>query len=79
MRFACFTDDSDGIRGEVEIFPIPSIGLDLSGPERGWTKLATFGASLYDFQGKHFLNLDLIIVAPIDELFNFARLGHYYS
>ncbi|HRH79209.1 MAG TPA: glycosyltransferase [Cellvibrionaceae bacterium] len=71
MRFACFTDDSDGIRGEVEIFPIPSIGLDLSGPERGWTKLATFGASLYDFQGQTlFLDLDLIIVAPIDELFS---------
>ena len=39
-------------------------------PERGWTKLVTFSENLFDIQGQClFLDLDLIIVNRIDELF----------
>lgn len=73
FRFICLTDNSVGISDQVEIFPIPSIGINLNGPERGWNKLVTFREELYDIQGQAlFLDLDLIIVSAIDELFELS-------
>ncbi len=73
FRFICLTDNSAGISDQVEIFPIPSIGINLNGPERGWNKLVTFRKELYDIQGQAlFLDLDLIIVSAIDELFELS-------
>jgi hypothetical protein len=70
FRFVCLTDNSEGILSQVETFPIPSLGLNLNGPERGWNKLVTFDESLYDLEGQTlFLDLDLLIVSSIDELF----------
>lgn len=69
-RFICLTDDPAGIDAGVEIFPLPSMPVDISGPERGWTKILTFSETLYDLQGKClFLDLDLIILDSIDEFF----------
>jgi alpha-N-acetylglucosamine transferase len=71
FRFVCLTDDVSGVDPKVECLPIPSIGLDLIGPERGWNKLVTFERELYDLQGQAlFLDLDLLIVSPIDEMFS---------
>lgn len=70
FRFVCLTDNSEGINGRVETFPIPSLQLNINGPERGWNKLVTFAGELYDLEGQTlFLDLDLILVSPIDELF----------
>jgi hypothetical protein len=73
FRFICLTDNSFGVIAQVEIFPIPSIGIDLNGPERGWNKLVTFKQELYDIKGQTlFLDLDIVIVSAIDELFELS-------
>lgn len=69
-RFVCLTDDPTGIDPAVEIFPIPTMPVDISGPERGWTKILTFSGNLYDLRGKClFLDLDLVILDSIDDFF----------
>lgn len=70
FRFICLTDDAKGLMSNIECFPIPKISVELSGPERGWNKLAVFQESLYDITGDILcLDLDLIIVGSLDDLF----------
>lgn len=70
-RFVCLTDDVSGLDERVECFPIPTMPVDISGPERGWTKILTFSESMYGLQGQClFLDLDLLIIDKIDDLFN---------
>ncbi len=70
FRFVCFTEDSKGIRDEVEIKPLPELELDPSLPERGWRKLTMFKEKLEDLEGVAlFLDLDLVIVDNIDNFF----------
>ena len=61
FRFVCLTDNTDGIRSEVECFPIPPLDLPPGIPERGWTKLTTFSADLHGLQGSA-LFLDVFFV-----------------
>ncbi len=69
-RFVCLTDDAQGIHPAVECFPIPFVHPEWSGREGGWRKLATFDRVLYDLRGTAlFLDLDVVIVRPIDDLF----------
>jgi hypothetical protein len=71
FRFACLTDNSSGIRAEVETYPIPDIGLAKSHYYRGaWPKIAVFSEDLYGLQGKGlFIDLDTVIWGSIDEFF----------
>jgi len=70
-RFVCLTDDARGLESGIETFPIPSMPVDISGPERGWTKILTFSDPLYDLKGQClFLDLDLLILQSIDEFFS---------
>lgn len=72
-RFVCLTDDAEGIDPGIETFPIPAMPIDIGGPERGWTKILTFSEHLYDLQGSClFLDLDVLIMDSIDELFSLA-------
>lgn len=69
FRFVCLTDDNKGLEQAIETFPIPHLNIS-DGPERGWDKLVTFSAPLYDLTGPAlFLDLDVVIVANIDEFF----------
>ncbi len=69
-RFICLTDDAAGLNEGIEPFPIPPMPVDVSGPERGWNKILTFSTELYDLQGQClFLDLDLLVVDNIDDLF----------
>jgi hypothetical protein len=69
-RFICLTDDDAGLAEKIEAFPIPAMPVDVSGPERGWTKILTFSPSLYDITGTClFLDLDLLVVDSVDDLF----------
>jgi hypothetical protein len=73
FRFVCLTDDASGLNEGIERFPIPEMPVDVSGPERGWTKILTFSPELYDLQGQTlFLDLDLLVVDNIDALFTAA-------
>lgn len=70
FRFVCLTDDASGLNEGIDYFPIPDMPVDVSGPERGWTKILTFSSELYGLKGQAlFLDLDLLIVDNIDELF----------
>ncbi len=72
FQLVCFTEHSEGINPDVEIRPLPSLGLPDNIPERGWLKLATFQNPLADLSGTAlFLDLDVVIVDNIDDLFTF--------
>ena len=71
FRFVCLTDDVEGVRSDVECFPLPALELPDGTPERGWNKLTTFIDCLYDLKGKTlFLDLDVVIVDNIDCFFD---------
>jgi len=72
-RFVCFTDDSTGLRDEIEVFHLlNNIPIDPNAPERGWRKLSVFAKDLYGLEGRAlFLDLDIVIRDNIDELFYF--------
>ena len=69
-RFVCLTDNTAGIRSEVECRPLPAIELADAPPHSGWRKLSCLSPELDDLGGPVlFLDLDLVIVASIDCLF----------
>ena len=72
FRFVCLTDNSEGIRPEVECLPIPSLDLPPGIPERGWTKLTTFTKDLHGLKGTAlFLDVDVVITGPLDDFFTY--------
>jgi hypothetical protein len=69
FRFVCLTDNSMGVRPEVECMPLPSLNL-APGAERGWNKLTTFKSDLHGLRGTAlFLDLDVVIVSDITPFF----------
>lgn len=73
FRFVCLTDDSQGIRPEVEVLPIPPVKVPPKHDVSPWRKLALFSPSLGDLSGKAlFLDLDLIIVGRLDDFFDYS-------
>lgn len=76
FRFICFTENSDGIRSEVEIQPLPEFEeppLEYARYCQAWRKLALFKSGLANMHGKVlFLDLDVVIMNSIDELFSFS-------
>ena len=72
FRFACLTDDPDGLESQICHYPLPTLKAELSGPERGWNKLGVFSEQLYDLQGQVLcLDLDLIITGKLDDFFDY--------
>ena len=71
FRFICFTENSEGIRSEVEIQNLPDLKLPSGSPERGWRKLTVFKKNFGGLSGPTlFLDLDIVIVANLDVFFN---------
>jgi len=71
IRFVCFTDDASGIRPEVECQPLPKVDYD---PKLGkyWPKLGLMQNDLGGLTGLTlFLDLDLVILDNIDQLFTY--------
>ena len=76
FRFVCLTDDSKGIRSEVDCFPIPPLNLELAPGQvdRAWKKLTTFEQNLHGLRGTAlFVDLDVVVVGSLDEFFELAR------
>lgn len=66
FRFICLTDDTTGLRNEVETFPIEP---HLKG---WWPKVQYFKSPLYDVEGPVLaIDLDVIIVENIDCFFTY--------
>jgi len=69
-RFICFTDDGSGISPEVEVMPLPELGLPAGQRDQRWRKLAVFREDLYDLKGQTlFLDLDLVVVDSLEPFF----------
>lgn len=68
FRFVCLTDDTTGIREDVDTFPIPDMGLsDFDWKKGGWPKLSVFAKDLYGLAGRAlFVDLDTVLCGPID-------------
>ncbi|RMX07866.1 glycosyltransferase [Corticibacter populi] len=88
FRFVCLTDDTRGIRAEVECFPIPELDWQRypDQPDRAWKKLATFSPDLHEKYGLQgtalFLDLDVVVVGSLDGFFELPgafRIIHDYA
>ncbi len=72
FQLTCFTDDANGICTEVRVCALPPLDLPPGTPERGWNKLTTLQENLGGLEGEAlFLDLDVVIVANIDEFFTY--------
>jgi hypothetical protein len=71
FRFVCLTGETQGLLPEVEVFPIPDIGLEHSHYYDGaWPKIGVFSSQLYGLQGRClFIDLDTVILDNLDPLF----------
>jgi hypothetical protein len=70
FRFVCFTDDAQGLREDVQVLPLPQLGLPAGQGDLRWRKLAVFRKQLHDLHGTTlFLDLDLVIVDALDAFF----------
>ncbi len=84
VQFVCLTDNSHGIRKEVECLPLPALALDLRTHVNGrrddpwWNKVSLYRKDLHDLSGMTlYLDLDVVIVSSIDDLFTYpGRLPH---
>ena len=71
FMLTCFTDSGEGVLPTIDIKPLPFLDLPDNIPERGWNKLSTLQDGLGGFEGDVlFLDLDVVIVDSIDELFD---------
>lgn len=69
-RFVCFTDDATGLRADVEVQPLPALGLPGGHQDKRWQKLGLFRRDLGGLQGTAlFLDLDLVIVDSLEPFF----------
>ena len=54
-RFVCFTDDGSGLRPDVEVLPLPALGLPDGHQDRRWQKLAVFQRGLRQIEAGRIL------------------------
>lgn len=74
IRFVCLTDDSTGLREEIELHPCPQINIPESHKNRPWRKVSLFAVSehLFGFKGAWlFLDLDLMVTDNLDPFFDY--------
>lgn len=72
-RFICLTDEPEGLRPDIEVFPMPKITVPEYYDVSPWRKLGMFSEKLGDLKGKTlFLDLDIVIVDSIDEFFTYS-------
>ncbi len=75
-RFVCLTDDSTGLRPEVEAFALPLIDIpDFDAKAawtkaHGWLKLTCFANAVHDLSGPTlYLDIDIVITGGLDVFF----------
>lgn len=72
FQLTCFTDDASGINPQIRVCDLPALDLPSGTPERGWNKLTILQQNLAGIRGEVlFLDLDVVIVGNIDELFSY--------
>ncbi len=74
LHFYCVTDHPEGIDPNVRILPLPEVPVVGHRNDRGWKKLGLFAPDLGGPSGDVvYLDLDVVIVEPIDPLFEDPR------
>ncbi|MDR1493262.1 MAG: hypothetical protein LBT05_11135 [Planctomycetaceae bacterium] len=69
-RFVCFTENSSGLKSDIEVRPLPEMNLAEHLPERGWRKLTVLAEKLADLEGRAlFLDLDIVILGSLEPFF----------
>ncbi|MFP8968608.1 glycosyltransferase [Pokkaliibacter sp. CJK22405] len=74
IRFVCLTDDTSGIREEVECYDCPTIPLPDPQRRLGWRKLTLYRESehLFGLTGDWlYLDLDVVVSGSLDDFFTF--------
>jgi hypothetical protein len=63
FRFICFTDEPSGLHPDIEVRPIPDLGLPQQAWATGaWPKIGVFAKEAFDFEGRAlFIDLDTMI------------------
>ena len=74
FRFVCFTDNTDGIRPEVECQDLPPSDIVMPTNTLGkWPKSRLWSAQLGNVTGTVlFLDLDVVVVGSLDDFFSFG-------
>ena len=68
IRFVCFTDDTSGIRPEVECRPMPKVDFDAESIGKYWPKLGLMQPHVGGLEGLTlFLDLDVVVIDSLDE------------
>jgi hypothetical protein len=75
FRVYCFTDDKNGIRPEVDCYPLPELGCPVPTNAPGkFRKLGLWNADLFGLSGPAlFLDLDIVITGSLDALFTYGH------
>lgn len=69
-RVICFTDDAAGLDPGIEALPLPELALPPGSGDTRWRKVALFNRDLGVEGVALFLDLDLVIVGPLDPFFD---------
>ncbi len=74
FSFTCFTDNSDGIRPEIQTEPLPPLDFELPITKQGiWPKCRLWSKELGKLHGPVlFLDLDIVITGSLDDFFTFG-------
>jgi len=75
FRLVCLCDNEQGIRDEIDCFPLPELDFEVPKVERGiWPKCRLWSEKLADLEGSVlFLDLDLVITSNLDEFFTYGE------
>jgi len=74
FKLFCMTDNTSGVRAEVECLPLPQLDFDVPpGAPGKWPKQALWNRDLFGLKGiALFLDLDSVIVGSIDCYFEYG-------
>ncbi len=73
IRFVCLTDDTTGVREEIECLPCPTVSLPPPYNNTGWRKISLWASELPRMEGDWlFLDLDVVVTGSLDDFFNYA-------
>jgi len=74
FKLFCMTDDTTGIRSEVECLPLPQLGFEVPSEAPGkWPKQALWNKELFGLDVVLFLDLDNVIVGSLDKYFEYGN------
>jgi hypothetical protein len=73
-RFVCLTDDATGLFPDIEVLPIPDLGLAAQDWFRPgvWPKVSLFDGAFHGLRGRAlFIDLDMVVVNDLDAFFDY--------